>query len=314
MFYNVENAFDIYDDPVTNDDDFLPSGIMRWNYGRYKKKINQLYKTIIAAGEWNPPEIIAFCEVENRKVLEDLCYGTYLSRYEYRIIHSDSPDERGIDVCLIYRNDLVNIITSEYWIPQENEEGEFTSRSTLYVKAGYYADTIHVIVNHWPSRRGGVMAGKDLRMDISSMIRQKTDSISKKSKGSAKIIISGDFNCNPDDQEILALTAPGETGEYLVNLSMTMAAEGSGSYRYRGTWEMIDQVIVSESLLSGGSGLNTDLTMLHIFKPDFLLIQDQKYPGSTPFSTYRGFRYQGGYSDHLPVLIDLGPKVQTRKE
>src|ERR1035437_1243584 len=105
MSYNIENLFDIYNDSLKDDDAFLPEGLMRWNLTRYNKKINSIYKTIIAAGEWNPPALVAFCEVENRKVLEDLIYGTYLSKYNYRNIHEESPDPRGIDVCLIYRRD-----------------------------------------------------------------------------------------------------------------------------------------------------------------------------------------------------------------
>jgi hypothetical protein len=106
MFYNVENLFDIYNDPLTDDDEFLPSGVRRWNYKRYSRKINSVYKTIMAAGEWEPPAVVAFCEIENRKVVEYLVNGTYLSKYNYRIIHEDSPDERGIDVCLIYRQGM----------------------------------------------------------------------------------------------------------------------------------------------------------------------------------------------------------------
>ena len=117
MFYNVENLFDIYDDTLKDDNEFLPDGVMRWNFTRYNKKINSLYKTIVAAGEWNPPAIVALCEVENRKVLEDLIYGTYLSKYNYRIIHEESPDQRGIDVCLIYRKDYAEVIDYRYWIP-----------------------------------------------------------------------------------------------------------------------------------------------------------------------------------------------------
>ena len=101
---------------------------------RYNKKINSLYKTIVAAGEWNPPAIVAFCEVENRKVLEDLVYGTYLSKYNYRIIHEESPDQRGIDVCLIYRKEYVDLIDYRYWIPTGIKKEDFTSRSVLYAK------------------------------------------------------------------------------------------------------------------------------------------------------------------------------------
>ncbi|TAL59345.1 MAG: endonuclease [Bacteroidetes bacterium] len=304
MFYNVENLFDIYDDPLTADNDFLPGGLMRWNLTRYNKKINSLYKTIVAAGEWDPPAIVSFCEVENRKVLEDLVYGTYLLKFSYRIVHEESTDPRGIDVCLIYRKDLIDIITYSYWIPPDIKKENFTSRSILYAKLGIEDDTVHLIVNHWPSRRGGVLAGEDLRMKIAEMIREKTDSITESSSKGIKIIVLGDFNCTPDDQEMKSLIADSETIP-LINLSEKLAADGLGSYRYMGTWEMIDQVIVSNKLLTCDKGIYTEAKMLTVFKPDFLLRKDPKYPGFSPLSTYRGFRYQGGYSDHLPVLLDL---------
>ncbi len=132
MFYNVENLFDIKDDSLTNDNDFLPEGVMRWTYTRYRNKINSLYKTIVAAGSWAPPEIVAFCEVENRQVLKDLVYGTYLSKFNYKIVHQDSPDQRGIDVCLIYRADSLTLIDFRYWIPSGIKREEFvTQKCTL---------------------------------------------------------------------------------------------------------------------------------------------------------------------------------------
>jgi len=305
MFYNVENLFDIYDDKLINDNDFLPGGLMRWNKTRYDKKISSLYKTIIAAGEWNPPVVVAFYEVENSNVLKDLVYGTYLSKFEYGIVHENSPDLRGIDVCLIYRKNYVRIVKYQYWIPSQFVKNDFTTRSILYCKMIISADTLHLIVNHWPSRRGGVLAGEDLRMKIAEMIRVKVDSINKNTPAGARIIISGDFNSTPDDQEIAKLIAPGGTGESLVNLSDSLADAGFGTYRYMGTWEMLDQVIISQKLLTSEHGAYTNLTQLIIFKPDFLLRKDPVYPGFSPFSTYRGFKYQGGYSDHLPVLLDL---------
>jgi hypothetical protein len=306
MFYNVENLFDIKDDSVKADNDFLPGGVMKWNYSRYIRKINSLYKTIIAAGTWSPPEIVAFCEVENRKVLEDLVFGTYLSRYDYRIIHEDSPDQRGIDVCLIYRADSLSLIDFRYWIPSGMTKENFITRSVLFVRFACRDDTLNIIINHWPSRRGGVLAGEELRSRISAMVREKTDSINSRSSPEAKIIIAGDFNCTPEDHEIHRLVNQADRGVSLTNLSEYPAEKGSGTYRYMGNWEMIDQVIVSHSLLTGVKGLYTSRTMLRIFKPDFLLKKDPKYPGQSPFSTYRGYRYQGGFSDHLPVLLDLG--------
>ena len=314
MFYNVENLFDIYNDTTKADDDFLPKGLMRWNDTRYDRKINALYKTIVAAGEWSPPEVVAFCEVENRNILEDLVYGTYIAKFNYSIIHEESPDQRGIDVCLVYRKDCLRIPGYVYWIPSGIKTEEFTSRSVLYAKLVFEEDTIHLIVNHWPSRRGGVLAGEDMRMKISSMVREKVDSINRLTAGGAKIVILGDFNSTPDDQEIKSLVAPVKSANFLVNLSEKQAASGIGTYRYMGIWEMIDQVIVSKKLLSCNTGLYTLPDQAIVFRPDFLLAKDPKYPGFTPYSTYRGYRYQGGFSDHLPVLLNLKVRGQVPQE
>ena len=314
MFYNVENLFDIFDDSLKNDDDFLPHGVLRWNYTRYNHKISSLYKTIVAAGEWSPPEIVAMCEVENRNVLVDLLYETYLSKYSYRIVHEDSPDLRGIDVCLIFRSDVLKLIDSEYWIPGGIKETDFFTRKVLYAKFLYVNDTIHIIVNHWPSRRGGVLPGESLRMKISDLVREKSDSISLTNPEGSKIIIVGDFNSTPDDHEIKILTSDSKFANRLVNLSENMAEAGIGTYRYQGAWELIDQVIISKKLLFSTEGIYTETGLFSIFKPDFLLMKDPKFPGFTPFSTYRGYRYQGGFSDHLPVLLKLNFREKDQRE
>jgi hypothetical protein len=300
MFYNVENLFDTFNDSLTDDDEFLPGGLRRWNSKRYYLKINSLYKTIAAAGEWDAPDIIGFCEIENKKVLEDLIYYTNLSRYEYGIVHEDSPDPRGIDVCLIYRKDRVRILNYRYVVPQGFSDQGFKTRSVLYTECEIEGDTIHLFVNHWPSRRGGVLAAEDQRSEIAAMESSITGSIAESSGGKAKIIIMGDFNCTPDDQLISMLAGGGK----MINLTETLPS-GTGTYRYMGTWELIDQIIVSYELINSDHGLFTLQKMFRIFKPDFLLKSDPKYPGMSPFSTYNGFRYQGGYSDHLPVILDL---------
>jgi hypothetical protein len=309
IFYNVENFFDTFDDTLREDNDFLNGGTMRWNYTRYLRKLNSIYKVIIAAGEWSPPAVIGFCEVESRMVLEDMIKHTYLSKYDYGIIHEDSNDPRGIDVCLIYRKDLVEPVFFTYLIPQEYRPQDFKTRSVLYVKlriSGYY---IHLFLNHWPSRRGGVLAGESLRAAISGMLINKTDSIQNSENGLSRIIIAGDFNSVPSDDVIRNLTGgvkdPAVSTMHLTNLTEYLANEGQGTYRYRGIWEMFDQVIVSELLLNSKSGIYTGYDQLHIFKPDFLLRKDRSYPGFTTNPTYVGYRYFGGYSDHLPVIIDL---------
>lgn len=308
MFYNAENFFDTYDDTLKDDNDFLPDGLMRWNYERYLRKVNSVYKVIMAAGEWSPPAIIGFSEIENRKVLNDLINLTYLSKYNYEVVHEESNDSRGIDVCLIYDKKIAQLLLFSYLIPSDYDSLTFATRSVLYTKWLISGDTIHIFLNHWPSRRGGVLAGEMKRENIAEMIRTRADSIQKGEKGFAKIIIAGDFNCTPADNEISVLLkemGSGQNSCRFLNLSASMAREGKGTYRYMGTWEMIDQVMVSEALLNREKGLFTRQDLLKIFMPDFLLKRDEKYPGFTPYSTYLGYRYQGGFSDHLPVILDL---------
>jgi len=310
VFYNVENFFDIYDDPHKDDNEFLPYGVMRWNYKRYNNKINAIYKVIAATGEWETPAIIGFCEVENRSVLQDLIYSTYLKKYDYGIIHEESEDPRGIDVCLIYRKDKVSLLSYRYYKPRGISDAEFHTRSVLYSKWLISEDTIHLFLNHWPSRRGGVLAGESLRTEISGMLKEKEDSISKSVNGYAKIIAAGDFNCSTSGKEILALTEinnneNSDNDFQYVNLSEPALDKWHGTYKYMGTWEMIDQVIVSGWLLTCMHGFYADMSSFRVFNPDFLLKRDPNYPGFIPFSTYRGYKYQGGFSDHLPVILDL---------
>jgi len=310
VFYNVENLFDIYNDTAKNDEEFLPTGIRRWNWARYNRKINSLYKTIIATGNWSPPSIVGLCEIENRKVLEDLAFGTYLSKYNYSIVHEDSPDERGIDVCLIYRKDCVSVLEYKYFMPSSFTGGEYLTRSVLYAKFLIQGDTLHLMASHWPSRRGGVLAAESLRAGIASMVRHIADSITIISNGKAKILIMGDFNCTPDDNIMQRLV--NKSSDYIkgnasciINLASRGRNNVPGTYKFNGTWEIIDQILVSEYLLRCNQGVAADSLGFKIFSPDFLLCNDEKHTGMTPFSTYRGYRYQGGISDHLPIYFDL---------
>lgn len=305
MFYNVENFFDTDDDSLTADNDFLPSGVMRWTNGRYLAKRNALYKTIVAAGTDKPPSIIAFCEVENRQVISDLVYGTWLSKFSYRIVHEESPDPRGIDVCLIYRCDSLSLLRYAYWVPAQVQGVEFSTRSVLYACFLVKGDTVHLVVNHWPSRRGGVLAAEDTRTKIAEMVRKRADSLCAATSGKFRLIITGDFNCTPADPVIKLLTERGSQLPCLENLSAPEAERGKGTYRYRGTWELIDQVLISCDLKDTESGLFTSAEKMRIFDQPFLLRDDPAYPGKSPASTYRGYKYQGGFSDHLPVLLDL---------
>jgi len=237
-------------------------------------------------------------------VLEDLVYSTNLSKYDYDIVHEDSPDERGIDVCLIYRKELAEIIDYSYLKTSVVTGDEFRTRDVLYARVLINSDTIHLFVNHWPSRRGGVLAGEAQRIKIAEMVRKKVNSIFISSPRNAQIIILGDFNATPEDRVMSILAGQADNDCSLVNLSETLP-DGAGTYRYMGTWEIIDQVIVSDALINGNAKVFTEPGLLQVFRPDFLMKKDLKYPGLSPNSTYSGYRYQGGYSDHLPVLFDL---------
>lgn len=308
VFYNTENLFDNEDDTLTDDDDFLPGGVMRWNYPRYRNKINSIYKVIAASGNLEPPVLVGLCEIENRKVLEELIYNTYLSHYNYAIVHGESNDPRGIDVGIIYRQDIIDLIFTRQLIPAGYSHAGFRTRNVLYAKFLINSDTIHLFLNHWPSRRGGALAGEDYRRNISEMIKEKADSINKSVYGKGKIIVAGDFNCTPNDTEMgLLMNNNDKAADFLIliNLAEKSSQKGSGTYKYMGTWEMLDQVIVSENLLKTDSGIYTGYDLFSIFSPDFLLAGDPAYPGFKPFSTYSGYRYQGGFSDHLPVTLDL---------
>jgi len=310
VFYNVENFFDTNDDTTKQDNDFLPHGLMRWNHKRYTDKINSIYKVIAAIGEWDTPVIAGFCEIEKRSILKDLISQTYLIKYDFGIIHEESDDIRGIDVCLIYRKDKIRLCFYRYLKPPDIRKEAYKTRSVLYSKWLIAQDTIHIFLNHWPSRRGGVLAEESLRNSISLIIKEKTDSILKSANGKAKIIVAGDFNCTPGDKEIYQLIGINRNktaGEkaLLVNLSEDAANKGIGTYKYQGHWEMIDQVIVSNWFVGCTEGFYTDKNLSRVFNSDFLLKRDPSYPGFIPFPTYRGYSYQGGFSDHLPVILDL---------
>ena len=300
MFYNVENLFDTADDTTRNDEEFLPEGSRRWTSNRYNKKINALSRAISAAGEWELPALIGVCEVENEEVLKDLAFGTILSAGNYGVVHTSSPDLRGIDVALLYRHDWFRIAEVRSWVPERPENDPFLSRNLLYVKAVMDPDTLHVIVCHFPSRRGGVLATQGAREEMAKLLRAKTDSLLSATVDAA-IIVMGDFNAGPGDEIMKDITRE----DLLVNAAGLIASGGMGTYRYQGQWEVIDQLLVSSSMAVGGGPFQAVMESVRVPDASFLLTDDPDYPGKKPFATYGGFRWAGGYSDHLPVLITV---------
>jgi predicted extracellular nuclease len=311
MFYNVENFFDTRNDSLTADDEFLPGSDKDWNNYRFKEKTIHLFKTIAAVGETFPPEIICFAEIENKKVLFELVKNTPLEKYEYEIVHYDSPDFRGIDVGLIYRKDVLKKICSQQLPISFPFDPSRTTRDILYLKAlTENSDTIHLFVNHWPSRRGGQNISEPYRIHVAKILKAKTDSILMINP-CANIIITGDFNDQPYDKSLTqSLSADTPDEPYLCATLYNLSAHlletcKCGTYRYQMNWNMLDQFIVSGNLLHFGSGLKTCSECLHIARFSFLLLEDKKYGGDKPYRTYQGPIYKGGFSDHLPIYLDV---------
>jgi len=299
MFYNCENLFDFHDDSDKDDAEFLPGGTRGWNSSKYYRKLNSIAKVILSAGTWDPPALVGLCEVENEGVIKDLLRLTALKDFDYQILYSNSPDPRGIDLCIIYRSDVASVVYTKGYIPDlPSGDTAFTSRPLLYGKMLLHNQPIHLFINHWPSRRGGVLAGMPLRIALSEKIIAVTDSIMESEEFSSAILIAGDFNCTPMDDEIVLL---GEAG--FKNLSLSDAVNGKGTYRYRGVWNMFDQILVSQPLFQGTNAISADDFSIH--SPGILLTEDKSWPGEKPFSTFDSYNYTGGFSDHLPVRVSL---------
>lgn len=310
MFYNVENFFDYYNDSLTQDDEFLPDGDKHWNYIRFTDKLNKIYKVIIAVGGREAPEIIGLSEIENRYVLNKLIYDTPLSKYEYEIVHQDSPDSRGIDVALLFRRDKLKSLQSSFLNINFPWDSLKLTRDILYFKGLTTGkDTLHIFVNHWPSRYNGQLETESYRIYVASVLKNKIDSIFNVNKNS-HIIITGDFNDEPQNKSIKEILSAKTDitaikSNKLYNLSYLLQdSTKSGSLKYKFNWKMFDQFIVSGSLLDTNK-ISTTSSDIHIFNPDFLLEEDNKYMGCRPFRTYRGYKYTRGFSDHLPVYLDL---------
>lgn len=310
MFYNVENLFDIYDDSLTRDEEFTPEGDRRWSNKRFYNKLNNIYKVIMAVGQWEPPAIIGLCEVENLFVLEKLVYETPLKNFGYRIIHHESPDRRGIDVALLYRE---GCFIPFHYEPVEVVFPNDTARKTrdiLYVKGLLFdREMIHIFINHWPSRYGGYLVSKPSRETAALTLKTKTDSLFSVNPN-FNILIMGDFNDNPEDESIrdkLNAEMPSQdiSPAKIYNLMRLFNQQDQGTLKFREGWDIFDQFMVSGNLLKPNANLVVDHSAANIFTAEFLLESDKSFFGNKPFRTYTGFKYTGGYSDHLPIYLDL---------
>ena len=304
MFWNVENYFDTYDNPSTTDEEFTPTGDNRWGRARFEKKRDDIAKTILLAADQygDLPALIGLAEVENAFVLQELLEETPLARTQYKYIHKDSPDSRGIDVALLYREELFTPVETKYI------GFSFPTRDVLYTKGVVNGlDTLHIMVNHWPSKRGNEESSGRKREYVSLKVSHVVDSILLRNPA-ANIVLMGDFNDTP-------ASSPLKNLGQLTNLAK-WADGAEGSYKYRESWSMIDLFLVSENLIKEKSSINgkneafrpqwiyTHRNM-EIFAPEALFAEDATYMGVKPKRTYSGPRYLGGISDHLPVVFKL---------
>lgn len=298
-FYNIENLFDTEDDPAINDADFLPTGMYQWTNERYQIKLANMSKVIAGMR----PDIIGLVEIENRKVLEDLVTHSNLTPFRYQIVHFNSPDERGVDVALLYRPSIFKPFQTNAIAVVDPSEPGFKTRDMLWVKGLYMGDTLHVVVNHWPSRRGGK---EDKRLVAAQTLRNVVDSVLAVNPAS-NIVIMGDLNDDPNNRSVKKILLASEDDKKkntLFNTSEATFKKGYGTLAYNGAWNLFDQMIVSSSLIDGKS-IDYVKDSFMIFAAKYLQETTGKYAGM-PKRTFRGQAFnEDGYSDHFPVYIVL---------
>ncbi len=302
MFYNVENYFDAVHDSSLAYNEFTPHGDLHWTNNKYIKKRNNIYKVIKAVGGWGKVSLIGLVEVENEFVISDLVNNTPLAREGYAYVHYESNDFRGIDVALLYLTSNFKLLDSEKVVIYNPQNPNFTTRDILYVKGILGNDTIHVIVNHWTSRYRGYLESEPLRILASNRLTRLTDSIYN-TNAKANIFLMGDFNDNPDNKSMQLITSNQKCNFRNIELTSTNP-EVKGTLKYKSNWSNFDQFIISSSLSSCLNGFECP-QQGHIFDAEYLLESDSKYFGIKTNRTNIGFKYHGGFSDHLPIYIDV---------
>lgn len=310
MFYNVENLFDPFDDTLKYDEDFTFEGAKHWSWRRMQLKCGNLARVIIAAGGWEGVEMVGMCEVENPLAVRQLIRHPLLQPYGYRYVMTSSEDRRGIDLVFLYRPEKVEVLQHQAIPVRDPSDTSWRTRDILYVKVlTLFSDTLHIFLNHWPSRRGGEEASASKRVLAAGALRSFTDSLLSVHP-EAFILISGDFNDEPSDvsvHHILGALPPEQAKPgNLVNLMWPMHRKGIGSHTYKETTgisqHLIDQIIVSEIMLNNTGSVMADHAIIARFP--FLMKEDAG--GNEVLNrTYAGPQYMGGFSDHLPVTVDL---------
>jgi hypothetical protein len=310
-FYNLENFYDTVHNPRVNDTEFLPNSVKHYTSAVYKDKTTHLATVISQIGtdiSVDGPALLGVAEVENDTVLNDLVNEPLLKRNNYHFIHYDSPDPRGIDVALLFNPKYFKIDDNyKLKVRLKSDYGYyFYSRDILYVKGELDGETVHVLVNHWPSRLGGEQQSEEYRKAAALVARKQIDNILRKEPG-AKIIMMGDLNDNPVDESVYVLDAKGDptdvTGNDLYNPWVNLYKSGIGTIAFGDAWDLFDQIMVSQPLLNKKQKGFFFYQAL-VFNRDFMTESLGKYKGY-PMRTWDGDNYRGGYSDHFPSYIIL---------
>jgi predicted extracellular nuclease len=304
LSYNVENLFDTVDDPKIPDEEFLPQSEKKWTNERYQKKLDDLAKVITGVNPSDYPELIGLVEIENQTVLEDLIHTAALKSHPYGIIHEESPDYRGIDVAFLYRRDAFKEEWHETLPVVFADDTAFKTRDILHVVGKVKKNTVHVFVNHWPSRIGGDEKTEPKRILAASVLKKKVDELMT-ADPNARVIIMGDMNDEPANkslQETLGAKSPDSEAK-LVNLMMPDDQKGLGTYFFSGGWNMLDNLVVSKGIINGKT-IKVENNKGEIYRSDWMIFTN-KNGDNTPNRSYVGDKYVGGVSDHFPVYFKM---------
>lgn len=306
--YNVENLFNPADDPQTTDDDFTPTGFMKWDKTKYRYKLNRVARVINELGGMQDIDVMVLSEVENDSVLHHLCHTTDLATKEYGYFITHGSDPRGINVALLYQPKRLRLQHCEEWQVFFPQDSIFRTRNLLYAR-GVFLDTVplHLFACHLPSNKGGIKATEPYRQAVIKLIQAKTDSLLREDP-TAAIIVLGDFNTPPQSKSTIGWAAPLPL-EYCLASSTKMYDITSvlppnapaGSYIYRGIWSQIDRIFVSGSLLIGSIGMQYVPYSSYSIPLPFLSAIN-KNGEQIPNRCYKGIFYNGGVSDHFPVV------------
>lgn len=311
MTYNVENAFDTIHDEGKQDFDFLPTGRLHWDTPKYRAKLSRIASVIAGVGEMQPPKLVALCEVENARVIEDLLHHTRLHSFNYRYCMTESADRRGIDVALLYQPSAFHLLYMDTLRVMPANKHENPTRDILHV-CGLVpsGDTLSVFVVHLPSRRGGVRRTMPYRCQVAQRLRQEIDGLTRDGRD-RKVVIMGDFNDEHTDPSIATVLEARKWADaiqppFLCVLTADLkAANGiQGTHKFQGRWAQLDQIIVNDRLLTT-EGLHTSPKDCFIFTDAPLLKYDAGDHGVVPYRSFLGSFYQGGFSDHLPIVVDF---------